>query len=287
MKYMFIEEYSSEHSVNLLCRVLGASRSGYYAWLQRPISARERANRELLVHIRRSHRESRETYGSPRVFEDLRGLGIRCGKNRVAVQMRRHGIASKIKKRFKVTTRSQIGASFEPDRLQRDFTADRPNQVWTADITYILTREGWLFLAVLLDLCTRAVVGWATSERIDADLVCTALKHALGRRALAETLILHSDRGSQFTSKALRRLISQYNGLIVQSHGISCYDNAVSESFFHTLKAEHTNHEEYATRAEAHSSIFDYIELFYNRKRRHSTLGYQTPWEIESMRKNP
>jgi putative transposase len=287
MKYMFIDEYRSEHSVEMMCHVLGVSRSGYYAWQRCPVGPREQANRELLEHIRRFHRESRETYGSPRITYDLRAMGVRCSKNRVARLMRRNSIVAKSKRRFKVTTRAKNGAQYAPDRLQRSFASAKPNRVWTSDITYIWTREGWLYLAVVLDLFSRRIIGWATSTWIDAELVCAALRRALDRRGIPEEVIFHSDRGSQYTSLALQELISKHLGVILQSHGVSCYDNAVTESFFHTLKTECTSFEHYETREDAHRSLFDYIEVFYNRQRRHSSLGYRTPCEVEQSTTQP
>jgi putative transposase len=281
MKYMFIEEYRSEHSVETMCQVLDVSRSGYYGWLRRGVSTREHANRELLEHIRTFHRQSRETYGSPRVLRDLHGIGIHCGKNRVARLMRRNGIVAKAGRRFKITTKSRKGAQYAPDRLQRNFIANRPDQVWTSDITYLWTREGWLYLAVVLDLFSRSIVGWATSSRIDADLVCTAIDRALDRRSPTQEVILHSDRGSQYTSESVETLIDDQDISILQSHALSCYDNAVTESFFHTLKTECVPVDHYDTRNDGHSSLFDYIEVFYNRQRRHSSLGYRTPCEME------
>ena len=278
---MFIDEYHVEHSVAVLCRVLGVSRSGYYDWLHRPAGPRASANRDLLEHIRKFHRESRETYGSPRVLRDLRAIGLCCGKNRVARLMQRNGIMAKATRRFKVTTRTRKGAQYAPDRLQRKFVSEIPNRVWTSDITYIWTREGWLYLAVVLDLFSRSIVGWATSANIDAELVCNALTRALNRRSPNNEMILHSDRGSQYTSNAVQTLIQNHDFPILQSHGVSCYDNAVTESFFHTLKTECTSFEKYQTREDGHHSLFDYIEVFYNRQRRHSSLGYKTPSEIE------
>jgi len=283
---MFIEEYSTEHSVEILCRVLKVSRSGYYAWSNRAVGDRERANQALLEHIRKFHHESRETYGSPRVVRDLRAMGVRCGKNRVARLMRRNGLVAKATRRFKVTTRSRKGSHYAPDRLQRRFAAEKPNQVWTSDITYIWTSEGWLYLAVVLDLFSRMIVGWATSAVIDANLVCEAFYRALKRRNPKCELIFHSDRGSQYISDALRKLIHSQDVPIVQSHGLSCFDNAVTESVFHTVKTECVHFEQYRTRSEAHYSLFDYIEVFYNRRRRHSSLGYRTPWEMEESFRN-
>jgi putative transposase len=178
------------------------------------------------------------------------------------------------------------GAQYAPDRLGRRFVAELPNQVWTSDITYIWTQEGWLYLAVVLDLFSRSIVGWATSAYVDAALVCEALGRALDRRCLSSEVILHSDRGSQYTSDAVRTLIAAQDTRILQSHGLSCFDNAVTESFFHTLKTECVNFERYDTREDGHLSLFDYIEVFYNRQRRHSSLGYCTPCEIEESVKN-
>ena len=284
---MFIDEYRAEHSVTVMCQVLGVSRSGYYTWIDRPVSPRERANGKLLEHIRRFHRESRESYGSPRVVQDLHAIGIRCGKNRVARLMRCNGIAAKTTRRFRVTTRSRKGARHLPDLLQRNFVAEKPNRVWTSDITYIWTREGWLYLAVVMDLFSRSIIGWATSATIDAQVVCNAVRRALDRRNPKDPLILHSDRGSQYTSDAVQRLIGERDIPIVPSHGISCYDNAVTESFFHTLKNECTSFERYQSREDGHQSLFDYIEIFYNRHRRHSTLGYRTPDDVEESINKP
>ena len=286
MKYMFIEEYRTEHSVDMLCKVLKVSRSGYYGWLNRGVGRRERANQELLEHIRKSHQESRETYGSPRVVQDLRAKGIRCGENRVARLMKRNGLAAKMTRRFKVTTRSRKGVQYAPDRLQRRFAAEMPNQVWTSDITYIWTGEGWLYLALVLDLFSRMIVGWATSATIDARLVCQAFQCSLKRRNPQGELIFHSDRGGQYISDALGKLLDSQDVTIVQSHGLSCYDNAVTESVFHTVKTECVYFEHYRTRAEAHDSLFDYIEVFYNRQRRHSSLGYLTPCAMEESIRN-
>jgi transposase InsO family protein len=219
-------------------------------------------------------------------MRDLHAMGIRCGKNRVARLMRRHGIVAKTRRRFRATTRARKGAQYAPDRLQRTFVAELPNQVWTSDITYIWTQEGWLYLAVVLDVFSRSIVGWATSARIDAALVCEALGRALDRRSPTTQVILHSDRGSQYTGAAVRTLIEKQDIPILQSHGISCFDNAVTESFFHTLKTECVSFEHYDTREDGHLSLFDHIEVFYNRQRRHSSLGYRTPREMEESINN-
>jgi putative transposase len=282
MKYEFIAEYAHKHRVVLMCGVLRVSRSGYYAFASGRVSERELANRKLLEEIRSVHANSRETYGSPRVYDELRSKGFGCGRHRVARLMAKAGIVARIRRRFRVTTRPAIRAQYAADLLKRTFVASRPHEVWMSDITYIWTAQGWLYLAVVLDLYTRAVVGWATAARIDASLVCRAVNSALVRYRPRRKVILHSDRGSQYTSAILRRLLAMNHAIpLVPSHGHSCYDNAVVESFFHTLKAECAHLEHSQTREEAHRTLFDYIEVFYNRQRRHSSLGSKTPWEAE------
>lgn len=282
MKYEFITEHASEHSIVLMCRVFRVSRSGYYSFARGTVSTRETENRALLEAIRTSHVNSRETYGSPRVYEDLRRDGKRCGKNRVARLMAKAGITARMRRRFRVTTRKDPRARYAPDKLQRSFIAERPHQIWTSDITYIWTDEGWLYLAVVLDLYSRMIVGWGTGGRIDAELVCRAVNSALVRHEPASEIIFHSDRGSQYTSTILRELLAKKQpAAFTASQGLSCYDNAVTESFFHTLKTESVHFERYKTRESAHRSLFDYIEIFYNRKRRHSSIGYSTPVEAK------
>ena len=283
MRYGFIAEYAHEHSITLMCKVLKVSRSGYYAFAHGEVSGRELANGKLLEAIRTVHTDSRETYGSPRVFHELRANGVSCGRHRVARLMAKAGIVARARRRFRTTTRRRAGARFAPDQLQRSFMAGRPHEVWTSDITYIWTAEGWLYLAVVLDLYSRLIVGWATSARIDASLVCRALNSALVRHRPTMKVILHSDRGSQYTSEVVRNLLAtNLPEPLVASHGASCYDNAVTESFFHTLKTEWVFFENYLTRQDGHRSLFDYIEVFYNRQRRHSSLSYRTPSEVET-----
>ena len=283
MKYQFIAQYAHEHRVVLMCKVLGVSQSGYYSFAKGEISSRELANRKLLEEIRTVHSTSRETYGSHRVYRELRSKGMACGRHRVARLMAKAGIVARARRRFRITTKTKAGARYAPDQLQRSFTAERPHAVWTSDITYIWTSEGWLYLAVVLDLYSRLIVGWATSARIDASLVCRAVNSALVRYQPGMKVIFHSDRGSQYTSEMVRKLIDVNKHLpLVASHGLSCYDNAISESFFHTLKTELVFFENYKTRQEGHESLFDYIEVFYNRQRLHSSLNYRTPVEVES-----
>ncbi len=282
MKYQFIAEYAHQHSVALMCRVLRVSRSGYYAFASGRTSKRELENRKLLEEIRNVHTNSRETYGSPRVFDELRSKGIGCGRHRVARLMAKAGIVARIRRRFRTTTRRAVKVEYAQDLLNRSFVATRMHQVWMSDITYIWTAEGWLYLAVVLDLYTRKVVGWATGGRIDASLVCRAVNSALVRYRPRRRVILHSDHGSQYTSDAVQNLLAMNHAIpLVASHARSCYDNAVAESFFHTLKGECEDLQDCQTREKAHRSLFEYIEVFYNRQRRHSSLGNKTPGEVE------
>jgi len=280
MKYTFVSEYAHEHSIVLMCKLLNASRSGYYKFRHHIVSAQEIANVRLLEKIKIVHQESHGIYGSPRVHRELIKKGEACGRHRVARLMAKEGIVAKARRRYRVTTRQRQGAIPAPDLVKRDFTAERPHQVWTSDITYIWTTEGWLYLAVILDLYSRAIVGWATSQRIDAQLVCTAFHRALWQYRPGLPVIFHSDRGSQYTSKMFRELLAAQPVQFIQSNGLSCYDNAVTESFFHTLKTESVDFEHFQSRAEAHHHLFFYIEVFYNQKRLHSSLGYHTPGEI-------
>jgi len=286
MKYEFIAEFSQVHPVKLMCTMLKVSRSGYYSFAQGIKSEREEANEQLLEEIRTIHEASHETYGSPRIHYELsRVKGIRCGKHRIARLMRKAGIMGRVRRRFRTTTRPDPKARYAPDRLQRQFEATHPHQVWMSDLTYIWTEQGWLYLAVVLDLFTRMVVGWATGKRITAELVCRAVNSAVVKYGPGCEIIFHSDRGSQYTSTELGELFSALDqrAIFTISHATSCYDNAVAESFFHTLKTEWVYFEHYQTREAAHQSLFEYIEIFYNRTRRHSSLGNATPLEINNQ----
>jgi putative transposase len=245
MKYQFIAEHAHEHRVRLMCEVLGASRSGYHKFCQGRVSQRVEANVRILEHIKTIHTESRGTYGSPRVHRELKRRGLACGRHRTARLMATAGIVGRARQRFRTTTKQRKSAIASPDLLKRDFSAERPHEVWTSDITYIWTDEGWLYLAVILDLCTRAVVGWATGARIYAELVCSALTRALSRYRPDWNLIMHSDRGSQYTSELFRKLLKKQPVPLEQSNGLSCFDNAVTESFFHSLKTELVSFERY------------------------------------------
>ena len=281
MKYQFIARYSSAYGVGRMCRVLEVSRSGFYDWRSRPCGKRRQENEKLLMAIRESYHKSKGNYGSPRIMEDLREKGIRCGENRIAKIMKVNGIVAKSKRKFKVTTNSKHNLPVTENLLQQQFVATGPNKVWCSDITYIQTLEGWLYLVVILDVFSRRVVGWAMSERLTADFVMRALYQAMGRRNPALGCIFHSDRGVQYACSEFRKILQNNGFLQSMSRKGDCYDNAIAESFFHTLKTEHVYQCRYPTRAEARQSVFEYIEIFYNRQRRHSALGYRSPISFE------
>ena len=269
-----------------LCRMLEVSRSGFYAWKQRQgreLSARARRKQELAEKIRAVHQESRQTYGSPRVYQELKAQGESVCENTVARLMKENGIRSIVRKRFRMrTTDSDHAHPVAANLLERRFEQDLPNQVWAADITYVPTHEGWLYLAAVIDLCSRKIVGWAMADHLRAELCGQALEMALKRRRPREGLIHHSDRGVQYACGDYRDLLEEHGITCSMSGSGDCYDNAVMESFFKTLKAELVYQQEYQTREHARRSIFEYIEIFYNRKRRHSSLGYVSPAEFEA-----
>ena len=267
-----------------MCRILSVSRSGFYSWKKRPVSNRDLSNDKLLFYIRQIYAESNKTYGSPRITTALRAKGITCNHKRVERLMRAKGIYAKTKKKFKITTHSKHKRPIAENLIKMDFTASGPNKVWTSDITYIRTREGWLYLSVFMDLYSRSIVGWSMNNRLSESLVIKALKKALWARRPPPGTIVHSDRGSQYCSYDFKELVKNNNCLQSMSSTGNCYDNAVTESFFHTLKTELVYHEKYETRDQARKSIFKYIEMFYNRKRIHSTLGGVSPYQFEQMR---
>lgn len=281
MRCEAIERCRGLYPLVMMCRLLEVRRSTYYAWRTRPESRRTKEDRLLLIEIEISHNASDRTYGSPRVHRDMQGKGIRCGVNRVARLMREKRIRAKQARRYKVTTNSDHSHPVAANLLDRQFDVAEPDRVWTADITYIWTRAGWLYLAVILDLFSRRVVGWAMSNRIDCQLTLTALKMALWRRRPTPGLLHHSDRGSQYAGTDYRNKLDEHGLVCSMSRKGDCWDNAVSESFFKTLKVERVNDRDYWTREEAKTDIADYIEQFYNRKRRHSYLGYISPVEYE------
>jgi len=283
MKYAFMQTHAMEFSIERMSSVFGVSRSGYYQFTHATASPRAQEDERLLLKIKAIHQSSRQTYGSPRIYAELREEGEMCSRKRVSKIMKKSGIMAKMKRRFKVTTRANPKAALAPNLLQQDFSAETPNQRWVADFTYIDTREGWLYVATVLDLFSRRIIGLAMSARMTDDLVIAALEQALTHREPTTSLTHHSDRGSQYTSKDFRNLLRE-NGIIASMSGTgNCYDNAAMESFYHTLKTEHVYFEYYNTREEAKQSIFEYIEVFYNRQRRHSTLGYVSPMVYEKQ----
>lgn len=282
MRYQFIDVEKVHYPIRLLCRVLMVARSGYYAWLGRPLSSRAKTNERLLVKIRAIHAASRGTYGSPRVHRTLRTPQEPVSENRVARLMRVGGIRSKHRRKFRVTTNSSHRRPVAPNVLSREFSAAEPNRAWVGDITFIWTREGWLYLAVLIDLYSRIVVGWSMSERVTDDLTLGALKMALAHRRPSAGLLHHSDQGSQYTSAGYRRLLEDHNITASMSRRGNCWDNAVAESFYATLEKELLLDWDVPGRDEARREIFDFIEIFYNRERLHSTLGYMSPLNYEA-----
>jgi putative transposase len=283
MRFQFIEDHLEEFPVKLMCKVLEVSTSGYYAWRGRPPSKREMANRELTKEIRVAFEESGETYGSPRIYQVMRKRGLMCSKNRVARLMASESLQAKQTRRFRSTTRRNKAHRAAPNLLKRDFTADRPNQKWLADITYISTLEGWLYLAAILDLFSRKIVGWAMSDRITTDLTLAALRMAVRQRRPGLGLVHHSDQGSQYTDSRYQDVLKVHH-IEPSMNGVgSWYDNAPMESFFGTLKAERVHHCIYRTRDEARPDVFQYIEGFYNLRRLHSSLAYVSPMVHEQL----
>jgi len=277
MKYHFIVQHQQEYPVALMCQVLEVSVSGYYAWKQRPVSARQRADEQLSVRIRQVHEASHQIYGSRRIRAELAEQGSSCGRKRVVRLMRQHGLKARRRRHRPSTTDSQHSDPVAPNLLNREFSAPAPNTKWLTDITGVWTAEGWLYVAVVLDLFSRLVIGWAMAAHRDAELVEQALHMALARRHPEAGLLHHSDRGSQYTSGSYQTLLAQADIVVSMSGKGDCYDNAAMGSFFSSLKGEWTDWHPYQTRQEAQLSIFEYIEVFYNRQRRHSTLGYRSP----------
>ena len=282
MRYRVIQEHDRRYPIRVMCRALAVSAAGYYAWRSRPESARSIQTRLLRSAIRVIHQESRETYGSPRIWDALVKQGHRIGEHRVARLMCQDGIRAKTVKKWRATTQSQHRFPVAANTLDRAFTVEAPNRVWAGDLTYVWTLEGWLYLAVLLDLYSRRVVGWAMGQRLTGALAEQALTMAVAKRAPTAGLVHHSDRGSQYAATSYQRLLDEYGLIPSMSRKGNCWDNACVESFFGTLKRELVYHRHYATRDEATQDIFEYIEVFYNRQRRHSTLGYDSPAEYEA-----
>ena len=267
--------------MNFMCEQFGVSPSGFYAWEKKEPSKREAKKLSLVRKIEQIHQGSRGAYGSPRVFKVLKGLGELCSEKKVAKLMRESRIRAKARRKFRVTTDSKHNLPVAPNLLQRNFSPENPNQVWASDITYVWTKEGWLFLAVIVDLFSRQIVGWSIDKTMTRELVLCALRQAYFRRKPGTGIVFHSDRGSQYCAREFRAQLRQYRMLQSQSRKGDCWDNAVVESFFHTLKTEAIFDQVFETRAEAEDFIFEWIEVFYNRTRIHSTLGYMTPTAFE------
>ena len=282
MKYTFIDQHQSQFKINSMCRVLRVHRSGYYAWKAAPVSRRATEDATLLLEIQRSYEESYGIYGSPRIHRDLREAGIRCGVKRVARLMQQARLKSTRGYR-RPRHISGKPSSAAPNRLQQQFTVAQPDSAWVTDITYVRTYEGWLYLAVVIDLYSRTVVGWSMKPTMATEIVLDALLMAVWRRKPKHSIIIHSDQGSQFSSDDFARWCKDHQLIPSMSRRGNCYDNAVAESFFSSLKKERIKRKIYSTREEAKSEIFEYIEVFYNRKRRHSHLNQLSPVEFEKL----
>ena len=284
MKYAFIQEHQSSHPIVRLCEVLKVSTSGYYNWLDRPLSRQAQERKKLLSHILAVHIKVKERYGSPRMHIELIENGHCVSKGRIERIMRTHDIKAKRSKRHKRIIAHRTVAAPVENILDRQFHTNLPNKKWVQDITFIETRQGWLYLAIVLDLYSRAIIGWSMSERINGQLVLNALEMAITQREPKEAVLVHSDQGSQYTALKYRSKLEEHGMICSMSRKGECHDNAVAESFFHTLKEELVYDEDFVTRVEAKQAIFKYIEFFYNRKRRHSYLGYKAPFVYEDMK---
>lgn len=284
MKYAWIDAYRDQFSVSRLCRVLAVSRSGYCQWRARPPSPRVQANAALDAEVAAIHRASRGSYGRPRIVRQLRAQGQPVGAERVRRSLQRQALRPVYKRPYRVTTDSGHSLPVAPNLLDRRFDGWQSNQAWVSDITFVATDEGWLFLAAILDLSSRRIVGWSMSERMQADLVCQALRSAYWQRKPPPGLILHSDRGSQYASRAYRTLAASWDMTVSMSRRANAWDNAPMESFFKTLKVERIYQTRYETRAQARLDIVDWIEGYYNRQRLHTSIDFLTPVDYESLR---
>lgn len=283
MKYRFIRRHEDDHCVVHMCEALEVSPSGYYDWLKRPPSKRALEDKRLLGRIREIHVGSRRAYGADKTWHELRAQGEHCGRHRVARLRREHGIEAERKRRFRRSYAARNNEAAAPNMLQRDFRVSEPNTAWVSDTTFVPTRRGWLYLAIVLDLYSRRIVGWSMSERNDRRLVIDALTMAIDWRRPGTGLIHHSDQGIQYGCSMYRELLNAHAMIQSMSRKGNCLDNAVAESFFSNLKNELVHHCTFNNREEARTAIFDYIELFYNRQRRHQYLGYRSPEEFEMM----
>jgi len=280
MKYAFIKQHAEEFPISICCDVLEVGRSGYYDWLQHRPGKQEIANRRLDAKITALYTENNRRYGAPRIFRALNNNGEACSRNRVTRRLKALGLQAVGKRKFKATTDSNHSKPLYDNVLKRDFTTSHINEKWCGDITYIRTSEGWMYCAVVIDLQSRAVVGWSMDKRMKKALVCNALIMALKSQGFPKRLIMHTDRGSQYCSKRYRKMIVTYKLIGSMSRKGNCWDNAIAESFFHTLKVELIYQQVYKTRDMAKQSVFHYIETYYNRKRLHSAIGYKTPSQV-------
>lgn len=281
MRYRFVREHAKQFPLAALCRVMEVAKSGYYAWRRRPESARTRANRALLVEIKAAHRRSRKIYGRRRVHAQLRTEGIACSRNRVARLMRSEGLQGLRRRAFRATTNSRHSFPVAPNLLARNFSAAAPDQVWVSDITYLACEEGWEYLATVMDLHSRRIVGWAMQSSLERSLTLRALEMAISQRRPSPGLIHHSDRGSQYACGDYQTALGRQGIVPSMSRKGDCWDNAPKESFFGTLKSELGLHDLRPSREHAHRKVFEYIEVFYNRQRLHSSLGYLSPAAFE------
>lgn len=281
MRYQFIKDNLSQFHIRTMCRVLGVSKSGFYSWLKDG-SSKEAADERLLVKIRESYTKGRQTYGCRRIYKDLLSTSYRCSRNRIYRLMRKHKIRPRTGRSFVVTTDSRHLLPVAGNVLSRQFVVERPNRVWVSDITYVRTKEGWLYLAAVLELHSRMIVGWSMSPHLDKELAAGALRMAVLRRRPGAGLIHHSDRGCQYASEHYQDLLAKHKMVCSMSRKGNCWDNAVMESFFRSFKLECTRYRSFTSRDEARREIFEYIEVFYNRVRLHSTLGYRSPAQFEA-----
>jgi len=283
VKYAFVRAQGKEFAVKRMCQILEISRSGYYDWASREESKHSQQDRVLLKEIRKVHQQMKEAYGAIKTWRTLQRLGTVCGKHRVARLRRQAGIEARRKRKFRLAYQARHTTPAPPNLLRWPFKADYPDQIWVTDVTFIPTRSGWLYLAVMIDLYTRLIVGWSMKDRPNQELVNEALMMAVEQRRPQSGLIHHSDQGILYSSGSYLALLKKYGMLRSMSGKGNCYDNAVAESFFSSLKNEIIHHRDYKTRDEARAEIFEYIELFYNRKRLHQSLNYQTPMQYKSV----
>lgn len=284
MRFQFIKENEDAFEVAVMCETFNVSRSGYYSWKKRPVSATSQRAESLTAEIEEIHHKRKEVYGSPRVHQELLDRGHECCVNTVAKLMRIAGIRAKTKKKFIATTNSNHDRPVAENVLNREFdSATQPNEIWLNDITYIWTDQGWMYLAVVLDLFTRKVVGWSCADSMTSQLVCDAMQNAIDRERPAGNVLCHSDRGSQYASEQYQKLLKENGFTCSMSRKGDCWDNAPMESFFGTLKKELVHHERYETRVQVRKSLFEYIEAFYNTIRKHSALGYKSPVQFQQV----